>query len=103
MDKFKELISRCKCDVFVAVNNHRSCYTTASVYLEEAKGHDCPPEIHPDVQAAMIASDTIVTVRFYPDTPAGFYEIWHYDLDAALDKALACFLEPISAPQRWEP
>lgn len=90
MDKLKELLTRCKCGVFLTVNEHRDYYNTAAQALDEARGYGCPPEIEADVEARMIETDTIVRLQFYPDTPIGSYEIWHYDLDAALDEALAC-------------
>lgn len=91
MDKLKELLARCKCGVFLTVNEHRDYYNTAAQALDEAKGHECPPEIEPDVEARMVETNTIVRLQFYPDTPIGSYEIWHYDIDAALDMALNCF------------
>ncbi len=88
-DKLKELISKCKCGVFITVNQHRDYYQTAEESLEEAMGHECPPEIEDDIRRMMIETDTIVEIQFYPDTPIGSYNIWHYDLDTALTQALA--------------
>jgi hypothetical protein len=93
MDKLKELLSLCKCGVFVTVNEHRDYYETAERHLEEAKTNECPPEIDDAVRAQMIALDTIIKVQFYPDTPIGSYEVWHHDLDAALDQCLEYFSE----------
>lgn len=93
VDKLKELLSLCKCGVFLTVNEHRDYYFTAEEALDEAKGRECPPEIDTAVRAQMIALNTIVTIQFYPDTPIGSYEIWHHDLDAALDQCLGCFAE----------
>lgn len=92
MDKLKELLVRCKCGVFLTVNEHRDYYYTAAQALDEAKGDECPPEIEPEVEATMIETDTIVRLQFYPNTPIGSYEIWHYDIDAALDAALECLV-----------
>lgn len=92
-DKLKQLIARCKCGVFVSINEHRDYYKSAADTLEDAKGYECPPEIEADVRAKMIETDTIIRVQFYPDTPIGSYEIWHHDLDDALDQALSCFME----------
>lgn len=94
MDKLKELMSRCKATVYVSVNDHLNVYETAAQRLEDAADWECPPEIEPDVRAKIIETNTLVEVHFYPDTPVGSYMIWHYDLDAALDQALACFDEP---------
>jgi hypothetical protein len=92
MDKLKQLLDKCKCGVFLTVNEHRDYYETAEQRLAEHYGWmECPPEIAPEVRAKMIETNTIVDLQFYPDTPIGSYHILHHDLDAALDAALACF------------
>ncbi len=90
MDKFKELLAKCKCGVGLAVNEHRDYYKSVEDQLEEWKRWECPPEYTDEVRDAMIKSDTIVDIIFYPDTPIGNYRIIHHDLDQALDEALAC-------------
>lgn len=91
MDKLKALLSHCKCGVFLYVNEHRDYYTTAQQFMHEAystgRGLDAPE----DVIGRMIETDTTIRLVFFPDTPGGSYEIWHFDLEAALDAALACF------------
>lgn len=91
MDKLKELIGKCKCGVFLTVNEHRDYYQSAEASLEEMTGYECPPEIEDDVRKVMIETNTIIKVQFYPDTPIGSYSVYHYDLDAALTEALECF------------
>jgi hypothetical protein len=92
VDKLKELMRRCKCSVSVTVNAHRDYYETAEVSLSEmSKRHLEAPEIDAAVKAKMIELDTVIEIQFYPLTPIGFYVVYHYDLDAALDLALACF------------
>lgn len=94
-DKLKEVISRCKASVRVEVNEHRDYYMTAEASLTELDERgDRPLEIAPEVRAEMIRTNTIVNLHFYPHTPIGFYEIYHYDLDTALDEALACLNNP---------
>lgn len=95
MDKLKDLLSRCKCSVQITVNGHRDVYETAEQALNNYEGMECPPQIEPDVRKKMIDLNTIVNVHFYPETPIGFYDIYHYDLDAALEQALACFGEEV--------
>ena len=90
MDKLKTLLARCKCGVFLTVNQHRDYYQSASDKMEELDCRECPPQVAADVRATMIERDTIIELQFYPDTPIGSYSIYHYDLDAALDQALAC-------------
>jgi hypothetical protein len=93
MDKLKELLSRCKCGVFISVNEHRDYYQTAAEALKERDEREAPPETDTAIRSKMIELDTIIEIHFYPDTPIGFYEIYHYDLDAALTKALECLGE----------
>lgn len=93
MDKLKELLKRCAAGVHINVNDHRNVYQSAADWLEERKGFECPPEIDDDVRAKIIETDTIIDIVFYPDTPIGSYNIVHYDLDAALDECLACFVD----------
>ena len=93
IDKLKDLLDRCKFLVSVTVNEHRDYYETAEKALEDARGYECPPEIDDEVRKVMIDTNTIVRVHFFPRTAGSSYEIWHHDLDAALDVALACFDE----------
>lgn len=92
MDKLKELMSRCKCGVFLHVNEHRDYYQKVEDYLEDiqARQSESPLEIAANIRAKMIELDYIIDLQFYPDTPIGSYSIYHYDLDMALDEALAC-------------
>lgn len=93
MNKLKELLNRCKCGVIITVNEHRDYYQTVETALEEV--YACDPslskDIPPEVKGKMIELDTIVNIHFYPDTPIGFYNIYHYDIDLAIDDALSCF------------
>jgi len=92
VDKLKELMRRCKCGVYVKVNAHRDVYESAELFLSEmsTQGDHEHLQIDPAVKAKMIETNTIVEVQFYPNTPISFYVLRHYDLDAALDDALAC-------------
>lgn len=89
MDKLKKLLSKCKCSVCLEVNKHRDYYQTVEDYLSDM---ECggPIDVDQEVRDKMIELDTVVEVQFYPDTPIGFYNILHYDLDTALDEALKC-------------
>jgi hypothetical protein len=91
MDKLKHLLGRCKCGVYVQVNAHRDMYDTAAQWWEAQDIFgDSLADTPPEVRAEMIRLDTIVDVQFYPATPVSFFRVAHYDLDAALDAALAC-------------
>lgn len=93
-DNLKILLERCKCSVSVEVNKHRDYYQTASEFIEEAEAFECPPEIEPEVRRTMIETNTVVVIQFYPDTPIGSYDVWHFDLDEALKQSLECIKEP---------
>ena len=90
MDKLNKLLARCKYGVFLDVNEHRDYYETAEEKLYEASGYECPPEITDEVRKIMIDTDTIIICQFYPDTPIGSYEVWHYDLGKCLTECLKC-------------
>jgi hypothetical protein len=91
MDQLNELIARCKCEVHVSVNSHRNYYMTVEEHLTNLQELSFPDglEIEPEVRSKMIELDTVVNVQFYPQTPIGSYDIYHYDLEAALTEALA--------------
>lgn len=88
MDKLKQILNRCKCGVFLTVNEHRDYYQSAIEKLEELDCLECKPNIDVDVQKKMIELDTVIELQFYPDTPIGSHSIYHYDLDEALNRAL---------------
>lgn len=87
---FKKLLEQCKCDVTLTINDHRHWYQSVEEYLTEKINRDCPPQIESEIRQKMIDTDTIVCCHFYPDTPIGSYEVYHYDLDKCLEECLAC-------------
>jgi hypothetical protein len=88
LDKLQELINRCRCGVYVSVNEHRDVYQTAQQRILEWRDECQDSDIPAEVLNTMIERNTIVEVQFYPDTPIGFYRVRHYDLESALDIAL---------------
>ena len=88
-DKLQRLIDRCKCSVNVEVNEHRNYYADAYEFLEKRGSVECPPEIDTEVWQRMIETDTIICCQFYPDTPIGSYDVYHYDLGKCLDECHA--------------
>lgn len=83
-----ELAERCKGEVSVTFNEHRSYYES----LEKNLRDWC--EVHEDaiedsVLEEMVKRDTSVRLQFYPSSPVGSYTVWHFDLDAAIDEAHA--------------
>lgn len=90
MEKFKELMSKCKCSVSIEVNGHRDYYDSVEKHMEDVNAGSDTPVTTPEVLAEMIKRDTVVWVQAYPDTPIGFYVVYHYDIDLALDQMLEC-------------
>jgi len=86
-DKLKQLISHCKCGVYITVNEHKDAYDSVEKWLfdNSARFDD---GLDPVVLEAMIDLDRVVEIQFYPDTPVGFYIIPHHDIDEALNEAL---------------
>lgn len=88
-----ELTQRCKGSVTIEFNEHRSCYQTVEMYMEEEmcgeKNSDSISELNcQEILQEMIKRDTVVKLQFYPSTPIGFYRITHYSLKEALKEAL---------------
>lgn len=92
MKKIKELQSLCNCSVSVIINQHKDYYDSVEHYFKDNEDD----EIESDVMQKMIDSDTVIWVQAYPNTPNGFYSVYHYDLDMALDLVLNCVKESVS-------
>jgi hypothetical protein len=92
MNKLDELISRCKCSVSVTANPHRDYYQTATDWLEEMK-NIIDNKVSSEMRENMINLDTIIEIQFYLYTPVCFHVVVHYDLDKALNEALAIALQ----------
>lgn len=89
MNKLEVLISLCKNSVSVEANNHRDVYESIEEYIEDS----FKKRIDPDVYNTMVNTDTCIEIQFYPRTSVGFYRIYHYDLDKALDMCLEVIQE----------
>jgi hypothetical protein len=85
-----KLLARCKCGVYLTVNEHKDVYKSAKDKLQWFSEMECPPEIADEVRSGILSSGNIVDLQFYPDTPIGSYHIVHHDLAEALMEALAC-------------
>lgn len=81
MDKLKYLIENCKNSITVEVNGHRDIYMSVLEFLEDN-------EIDEEVLNKMVETDIVVRIQFYPDTAVGFYLVYHYDLEKALDECI---------------
>ena len=100
MSNISELIQLCRAGVYIGVDNHKAPFTLMcnqhKDYYQDPEHYirDLTPggeeldEVPRDVIEEMIKRDTIIELQFYPRTPVGFYKIYHYDIDAAIEQAL---------------
>jgi hypothetical protein len=89
VDKLTTLQARCKCGIYLTINEHRDMYQTVEEAFEEHQNRGEPIDVDDDIKQQMIATNTMVRLQCYPDTPIGFYQVWHYAVDGALTEALA--------------
>lgn len=90
MERLKELQSLCKSSITITINDHKDAYLTVAGYFQDLNYMDDDIGIGQDIMDKMIETDTIVQIQAYPDMPVGFYSVYHYDIDKALDIMLHC-------------
>ena len=83
MDALEELAALCEAEVHVSINPQKSTYESITKYLEFLE-----EEIDPEVLSEMIKRDRMVWVQAYPHTPIGFYCVYHYDINEAMQQVL---------------
>lgn len=83
-DLITRIVALTKCGVHIDINEHRDYYETVGEYL--ARDEDL--HLDRDIMAVMVATDTVVEIIVYPNTPVGQYVVYHHDLTAALTKML---------------
>jgi hypothetical protein len=90
MDKLKELISLCKAGLFIDIDDHKNNYQTVEKCFEEKRGYieDFDEDIPLDIREKCIELDTIISIQAYSHTPVGFFIIYHYDIELAIDKMI---------------
>ena len=81
MNNFNKLIECCKGAVILEINPHRNYHTSVEMYV----GGEVDER---DVLIKMIELDTVVSVRCYQHTPGGYFTIYHYDIEEAINIAL---------------
>ena len=84
MKKFKELVSLCKASVEISVNDHKDYYESVEQHINEEERKDIEKEVFEE----MVKRDIVVKVQAYPHTPIGFFVVYHYDIDKAVNIVL---------------
>lgn len=96
MNKLSLIQQKCQCSVSITINRHRNYYQSIQEGVDDIKKptinqilNSCESELlSEEIANKMIEHNTIIDLQFYPNTPIGFYSIYHYDLEMALDEAL---------------
>jgi hypothetical protein len=82
LDKFTQIVSRCKAGVHLTANEHRDYYESVESYLSRpyVNEENIIGEIDPEKD--------LWNLHFYPHTPISFYSLYGNNLDTLFDKAL---------------
>lgn len=82
MNTLIRLAKKCKGDVTLKINEHRSMYRSVKEEIEILRLLGADEEDLPtDIANKMIEKDIIIDVTFYPDTMVGFFRILHWDMN----------------------
>jgi hypothetical protein len=84
----QDVMDRCKCGVYLRVNEHKDHYETAAEYLENEGERHKGPIATPEVILKMIDLDVVIELQFYPRNPIGSHTVYHYDLQGVMIEAL---------------
>lgn len=82
----EEIIQKCRCGVYLSVNQYRCYYQSIEDAVEEEKERN-GEDIDDELAARMIAEKSLISLQFYPDTPIGFYLVYGTTLDEVITKA----------------
>ena len=92
----EEIIKKCKCGVYLTVNQNRDVYQTVEDrvneineldYSQNGEHEDYEPEIDEELKARLIEANAIYELQFYPNTPIGFYSVYGSTLDEVVKEA----------------
>lgn len=91
MCKLQEIINKTKCGVSITINEHKNNYQTLEEYIrdlnvtdDDNNFYDLSKELYDEI----IENGNFVEIIVYKDTPVGYYNVAHYDLETALDLML---------------
>lgn len=83
MEKLLELIGLCKCSVTIWCNEYKDMYSDIHQGIA-----DVDDELSDEIEAGMVETGNIYHIICFPLTPIGSFDIWHYDLEKAVDEAI---------------
>lgn len=88
MSRLEELAARCVAGVNLEINPHLREHKTAQQWVEHMEMLDLF-DADAGIRAEIIRRGTVVDLRFWPDSANGFHIVTHFDVNYAVDKALA--------------
>jgi hypothetical protein len=88
-EKLMLLISKCKGQVSLTINEHRNANSSLGDYLLNSFPDLEELDFKPETALGIAKQETLVVLRWYPNSSVGFCTIIHYDPELALDEALA--------------
>ena len=86
--KIEFIVSMCNASVTLSFNDHKDCYKKVGEYLKDNY-------IDSEILEKMIENDIIINMTFYPDSPVGNYNIYHYDLNMILDLSINLLFDEV--------
>lgn len=92
LDKLNALSASC-CSLHVDINDHRTGYEDVATWFEQSQLHRIAEDLpewkaaHPDEWSRMLATDTLVTLQVYPNTPIGFEFFYGESIESVVDQA----------------
>lgn len=93
MDKrIQQLVRRSNYWFELSTQPHKWNCETIQKYMQNIMNidDDFYKDNEEEVINKIIELDQLVEIRFYPSSTVWFYQIYHYDLDKALDEACKC-------------
>jgi len=88
IELLKQLEEQTKCSFSIDYNPHKDEYLDLATYLYNAQ---LVSELDNDDTKyfnEIIKKNKLYVVRVYPNTPVGFNEVYHYDLELAIKELL---------------
>lgn len=85
MDDLSWIINRCKGEVCLIVNEHRSFEQPLSQKITHIEENE-DQYISPEIKARIMDTGTLIDLVCYPDNNIGSYRVIHHDLLSALSE-----------------
>jgi hypothetical protein len=89
VEKFEEIVKRCKGEVALTANGHRSSYLSLEDAIANPEpGVGGPPEpVEEPIARRIRATDNFYRLQFYPDSPVGFHLVVGGSLEDVVEQA----------------